>query len=144
MRPGARPTRRPLDAAVAASLPFEVLPYALALVCILLPTPAALPRFAATRGHSGDGTISGLYALNTSGAAAGAALTGFPWIRYLGVSASNRAVAVALLASSSYSIRNIAQDVGEGAVTFFYRLFRKRTGLTPGQYRERLAGGRLT
>jgi AraC-like DNA-binding protein/mannose-6-phosphate isomerase-like protein (cupin superfamily) len=49
-------------------------------------------------------------------------------------------MAIGMLASSTYSIRTIATDVGYNDVTFFYRLFRQRTGLTPGEYRARLAG----
>ena len=42
-----------------------------------------------------------------------------------------------LLASTSASISRIAEDVGYADTKFFSRLFKKREGITPTEYRQR-------
>jgi AraC-like DNA-binding protein len=41
-----------------------------------------------------------------------------------------------MLRTTSLPIREIAQQAGFGTVTSFHRVFSKRKGMTPDQYRE--------
>ncbi len=43
-----------------------------------------------------------------------------------------------LLASTSHSVRQVAQEVGLSNLTFFYQLFHRYYGVSPAEYRQRL------
>lgn len=46
--------------------------------------------------------------------------------------------AIKMLAETNCSTRDISIEVGYNDVTFFYQVFKRLTGITPGEYRERL------
>ncbi len=60
--------------------------------------------------------------------------TGVPFTRYLGQLRVQRAMA--LLEDSDLSIERIARETGFQNVNYFFRLFKKLTGITAGEYRK--------